>query len=99
MRTSEKDYSSIKSTFNTCQTPSSYADVQSLIDTLTDSIGTMAMVDYPYPTSFIEPLPAWPVNYTCSVVMNTTDSLDALSAAGQVFYNYSGQLDCLDTSS
>jgi hypothetical protein len=26
----------------------------------------MAMTDYPYPASFLEPMPAWPVNASCN---------------------------------
>jgi len=32
-----------------------------LIDSISDDLGTMAMVNYPYSTSFIAPLPAWPI--------------------------------------
>jgi len=56
------------------------------------------MVDYPYPTSFVEPLPAWPVNYSCSSAVNATmdlpdkkqefGTLYGLAAAGSTFYNY-----------
>jgi len=66
----------------------------------------MAMVDYPYPTSFVEPLPAWPVTYSCSQSKAAFEakegdkyqSLFAIEAAGATFYNYAGQLDCLDVS-
>jgi dipeptidyl-peptidase-2 len=36
-----------------------------LSGTLNNAFGTMVMVDYPYATDFIEPLPAWPINYAC----------------------------------
>ena len=58
-------YQNISDIFGLCAVPTGAIEVQSLIDTLTDSLGTMAMVDYPYPTNFVEPLPAWPVNYSC----------------------------------
>lgn len=77
-----------------------------MINTLTDSLGTMAMVDYPYPTSFVEPLPAWPVTYACGAAADAyagaegdaNQALYAIQAAGATFYNYAGQLTCLDVS-
>jgi len=66
----------------------------------------MAMVDYPYPTNFVEPLPAWPVTYACGVSNDAftaaegdaNQALYAIAAAGTTFYNYAGQLQCLDVS-
>lgn len=64
------------------------------------------MVDYPYPTNFVEPLPAWPVTYACQQAKTAFEaaegdayqSLYAIQAAGATFYNYAGQIPCLDVS-
>jgi hypothetical protein len=64
------------------------------------------MVDYPYATSFVEPLPANPVNVSCQAAAeaeatyanNPDVSLYAIQAAGKVFYNYEDQLECLDVA-
>ena len=32
----------------------------------------MAMTDYPYNSAFLEPMPAWPVNASCSVYTNNS---------------------------
>ena len=66
LRSQTESYADIAKIFNLCQVPTSAAQIQSLIGTLNNSLGTMAMVDYPYPTDFVEPLPAWPVTYACS---------------------------------
>ena len=76
--------------------PSGAAEVESLISTLNDSLGTMAMVDYPYPTNFVEPLPAWPVTAACTSAKTAYEgakgdayqALYAIEAAGATFYNY-----------
>lgn len=60
-----ESYESIKEIFGLCQAPQSRDDVTTLIGTVNESLGTMAMVDYPYPTNFVNPLPAWPVNESC----------------------------------
>ena len=98
-------YQAINDIFGLCAVPTSAAEVNSLIGTIDGSLGTMAMVDYPYPTSFVEPLPAYPVNASCQAAQAAWDAnpgenqaLYAIAAAGTVFYNYAGQLDCLDVS-
>ncbi|CAH8550302.1 unnamed protein product [Schistosoma margrebowiei] len=47
--------------FNIC-TP--LTDVQNIIDYLSDFLGTISMVNYPYPANFLLALPEWPVK-TC----------------------------------
>ena len=66
LREQSETYADVKDIFGLCATPSGAAEIESLIGTLNDSLGTMAMVDYPYPTNFVEPLPAWPVKYSCT---------------------------------
>lgn len=99
-------YQTVHDIFNLCDVPSGPAEMESLINTLDSSLGTMAMVDYPYPTSFVEPLPAWPVTYACGqaktafegAVGDANQALYGIQAAGATFYNYAGQLKCLDVS-
>lgn len=66
----------------------------------------MAMVNYPYETNFVNPLPAWPIKAACDAAKNTTGSyegftatntsiynftnIEALSRLANVFYNYTG---------
>jgi len=58
-------YASLKPIFNLCAAPTSASEVQNLINLLDGSLGNMVMVDYPYPSDFLAPLPAWPVTYAC----------------------------------
>ena len=78
-----------------CTVPETADDIDTLIGLLTDSLGTMAMVNYPYPTNFVNDMPAWPVDVSCkratAIKPNSTwDYMAALAAAGNVFYNYTG---------
>lgn len=64
----------------------------------------MAMVNYPYPTNFVNDLPAWPVDVSCkkatAIKPNSTwDYMAALAAAGNVFYNSTGKERCLNITS
>ncbi|VDM51424.1 unnamed protein product [Toxocara canis] len=71
-------------------------DAYDLIAWIQQAFGYMAMVDYPYPSSFITPLPGWPVNYACKYAQEeiTDPKLAAtvLYEMSNVFYNYSGDL-------
>lgn len=63
----------------------------------------LAMVDYPYEANFLQPLPAWPVMVVCkNLYFNTSVSdqqlLSGISQAVRVYYNYTGDAVCLNTS-
>jgi lysosomal Pro-X carboxypeptidase len=61
------------------------------------------MADYPYPSSFLGPLPAWPVNVSAALFDGSIAEptpLQLLTAEynlANLFYNYSGQAgDCFE---
>ncbi|XP_051535604.1 lysosomal Pro-X carboxypeptidase isoform X3 [Myxocyprinus asiaticus] len=63
----------------------------------------LAMVDYPYEASFLQPLPAWPVKEVCTHLrfgssVSDKQLLHGISQAVRVYYNYSGDALCLNTS-
>ena len=74
------------------------------------AIADIALVDYPYPTNFIAPLPANPVQAACRVLETRSDISDAASSAHKLrastlqslhravltLVNASGDLSCLD---
>ena len=48
--------------FDLCDPLTTPESVYSLAYELADAWGSVAMVNYPYPTEFLQPLPAWPVS-------------------------------------
>ena len=99
--------------FNLCEnsTVTKSSDVDDLIGLLSDSIGTMAMVNYPYETNFVNPLPAWPIKAGCdaAAAVSTAGDLKAanvsifdftnikkIQAMGKTFYNYDDSKECLN---
>ncbi|CAH1785135.1 unnamed protein product [Owenia fusiformis] len=93
----------ISNTFHLCKKLSSVGDVNSFKAWLSETWVNLAMVDYPYAASFLAPLPAWPVKVTCSNLNEKITSdrilLQQLYKAVGVYYNYTGQAQCLDTTS
>ena len=59
-------YAQIKTLFNTCTVPVSNAEVQNLLGAISDALGTMAQVNYPYDTNFTRFLPGNPVKTACT---------------------------------
>lgn len=65
-------YPVINYAFNVCNSTNSSlpeirerSQVEDLIYMISDNLGTMAMVNYPYATNFVKNLPAWPVKASC----------------------------------
>lgn len=51
--------------FNLCKPLKSYNDIPLLMQYLNDGYSYMAMLNYPYPTSFLKNLTSWPANSSC----------------------------------
>jgi len=84
-------------TFNLCNnTHPTYDDAWALIDWVQAGLLDQCMLDYPYPTDYGIPLPAWPVNETCKRLLSSSekDPAAAMAYAIGVFYNATGNYKC-----
>jgi len=92
----------LNSAFKLC--PSSQlrneSDVQGLKAYLSDIWTNLAMMDYPYETEFLAPLPPNPVTVACSPlgrpVSGDRPLLQAIFKAASVYFNYTGKASCLN---
>lgn len=74
---------------------------------LFDIYANIAMVDYPYPTSFLADLPAFPIRALCANVTSSMfeaidtdeETIKRIVRGVNVFFNYTGQTPCFDTGS
>eukprot|EP01104_Vermistella_antarctica_P006367 TRINITY_DN17070_c0_g1_i1.p1 TRINITY_DN17070_c0_g1~~TRINITY_DN17070_c0_g1_i1.p1 ORF type:complete len:512 (+),score=105.80 TRINITY_DN17070_c0_g1_i1:41-1537(+) len=85
---------SLSKDFRLCTPLESPDDLADLNGWVTSAFTYAAMVDYPYPNSFLEPLPAWPVKAICDAYLNSSAGVDtwgALADGAGLFYNYTGQ--------
>ncbi|XP_026866649.2 dipeptidyl peptidase 2 [Electrophorus electricus] len=90
----QEDYTHIQSAFSLCKTPSSPKDIHQLNGFLRNAFTLLAMLDYPYSTTFITALPAFPVKVVCDTLLNGTDVLSALRDAVGIVYNATGEQTC-----
>ncbi|XP_053616973.1 lysosomal Pro-X carboxypeptidase isoform X2 [Plodia interpunctella] len=77
-------------------------NIKSLIDYLKDMYTNMAMVNYPYESSFLMPLPANPVRSACQFLNKELEGTDLLKAVGKVlemYTNYDKNNKCVDFKS
>lgn len=93
-----------------CHTLSSSTSADDLIDWVTDIYVNLAMVDYPYPSNFLSPLPAYPVKVACSRVKQNQMNRDArkeddksllldVFSILEMYFNSTGEVTCLNTES
>jgi lysosomal Pro-X carboxypeptidase len=87
-------------TFQTCEDVNTTSTAQYIIEWLYNAYEYMAMTDYPYSTNFLSPMPAWPVEASCSFIAPVNQSntdwevLTAMKNSANIYYNYSGGLIC-----
>lgn len=93
---------SLSSIFKLCKPLKKADDVTKLEDWLSETWVNLAMVDYPYRASFLEPLPAWPVQVACKHLQNNKlddkELLAAIAGAVGEYYNSTGKAKCFNIS-
>ncbi|XP_031567886.1 dipeptidyl peptidase 2-like [Actinia tenebrosa] len=93
----EKGLPVISEAFKLCKPLTSVDQINHLIGWIRNAFTIMAMCDYPYPTSFLAPLPANPVNYACKVISGSSNKMEGLAEAAGLAYNGTGgKLKCFD---
>uniref|UniRef100_A0A914WKK3 Uncharacterized protein n=1 Tax=Plectus sambesii TaxID=2011161 RepID=A0A914WKK3_9BILA len=70
------------------------SDGWGLIGFIREAIEYMAMVDYPYPSNFLKPLPGWPVKVACqslsTVLSDYKELANAMYNVANLYYNATG---------
>lgn len=94
-QTDASGWEQLDTIFNLCPESevTSYEDVEALQEWVVGSLTTLAMLDYPYETDFLAPIPGNPVNYACeefqglSVDTSTDEEiLEAMLETALVYY-------------
>ncbi|KAL5012801.1 hypothetical protein ScPMuIL_011352 [Solemya velum] len=91
----------ISSTFRLCSPLTSPTDLDTFMAWLNEVWGNLAMVDYPMAADFLEPLPAWPIKSVCMPLSKPYTGktlIQQLALGADVYFNYTGQAKCLNTS-
>eukprot|EP00474_Spongospora_subterranea_P001741 CRZ02199.1 hypothetical protein [Spongospora subterranea] len=87
----ESSLQHLSKVFSLCEPLESRDD---LVQWITDALTYLAMVDYPFAANFIKPLPSWPVNQTCSILLDDShpaSPLEKFAASLSVFFNSTGE--------
>ena len=85
--------------FNLCTPLKVYSDIAYLIDYMEVAYSYMAMINYPYPTSFLKNVTAWPANSSCipldvvSPQSTDADLFTAVRKSIEYYYSY-GKTQC-----
>ncbi|XP_076040777.1 lysosomal Pro-X carboxypeptidase-like [Oratosquilla oratoria] len=77
-------------------------DVLALKNLLVNVLVNLAMIDYPYPASFLMPLPAYPIKAFCEDLrhpkLEPEPLLEEYFLGLNVYFNYTGEMKCVNTS-
>lgn len=86
----------LRKSFRICN---NYISANYLENWLTTAYVYTAMTDYPTPSNFLNPLPAYPVKQMCRAIDDPTvgnDTFAKLYGAANIYYNYTGSEKCFD---
>lgn len=86
-------------TWNLCDPLKNATDVQELLDFLQSMYETLAMVNYPFASDFLVPLPAYPVRVVCQYLNDALNGTKLIQGIGKVldtFTNYEKKGKCVD---
>ncbi|KAM1948055.1 hypothetical protein ACFX15_008294 [Malus domestica] len=86
----------LRNSFKICK---NYISADYLEGWLRTAFTYTAMTDYPTPSNFLSPLPAFPVKQMCAAIDDPAtgnDTFKKLYGAASVYYNYSGTVTCFD---
>lgn len=95
---SEEGLQFLTDNFKSCK-PLKAGNAHQLRDWLASAYDVMPMVNYPYPTDFISPLPGHPVEKFCSFIEEGAEGRELLQQVANgagMYYNYSGSSVCND---
>lgn len=98
---SDTGKSTLSKQFKLCAPLKTDDDTDKLVDWLANIYLNLAMVNYPYPNSFLAPLPGHPVREFCSRIRDKkdvrnsdNDLLEILNHAVELYTNYTGKTIC-----
>ncbi|KAJ6914591.1 hypothetical protein NC651_016770 [Populus alba x Populus x berolinensis] len=86
----------LRRSFRICRNFISASSLQSWLYT---ALVYTAMTDYPTPSNFLSPMPAYPVKEMCKAIDDPktgNNTFAKLYGAASVYYNYSGNATCFD---
>ena len=82
--------------FRTCEPLPDPVDGDRLTSYINGALSTLAMLDYPYASAFVAPMPAKPVRVACGRVAAAPSAASKLKGAVDVFLNHTGETACYD---
>ncbi|XP_048489351.1 lysosomal Pro-X carboxypeptidase [Plutella xylostella] len=88
--------------WNLCHPIKNASDVDTLVGFVQFVYETTAMVNYPFPSDFLRPLPAQPVRVACQYLAEPLKGKELLTAIGKVldmYTNYDHKSKCMDYQS